>query len=290
MEKSELKAKIYSKIEELPTLPAMIPKLLQLTESRKSSVSDLTALIERDPALASKILKVANSAYYGFSQKISDLERAIALLGFNMVKSLALSIGVIRSLPTGRKHQSFSVEGLWLHSLAVAVLIQELGKRYRKGEENEHLFVVGLLHDVGKIVFFHFFYDEFEQALNLIVNDGTKKLHLVEREMIGIDHCEVAAMLLTRWRFPLTIVNPVAYHHEHDIPGDTNAEDVSLLRIANILGQELAIGEEGNSTPNEIHPSDCVLLKIDEAGLGEMRAYARGAHDDIHSFFSALHQ
>jgi c-di-GMP-related signal transduction protein len=103
LEKSELKAKIYSKIEELPTLPAMIPKLLQLNESTKSSVSDLTALIARDPALSSKILKVANSGYYGFSQKISELERAIALLGFNMVKSLALSIGVIRSMPTRRR-------------------------------------------------------------------------------------------------------------------------------------------------------------------------------------------
>jgi len=100
MEKNELQAKIYSKIEELPTLPVVLPRLLSLTADEKAGAAHLADAISSDPALTSKILKVSNSAYYGFSQEISSLERAIPLLGFNMVRSLALSISVIwRRIP-----------------------------------------------------------------------------------------------------------------------------------------------------------------------------------------------
>jgi HD-like signal output (HDOD) protein len=116
MEKDKLREKIYSKIDEIPTLPIVIPKLLSLIESDKSNVADIADAISRDPALTSKILKVANSAYYGFSQGISSLEKAVSLLGFNMVQSLALSIGVLRSLPAGKISTHFSQKGLWIHS------------------------------------------------------------------------------------------------------------------------------------------------------------------------------
>ena len=103
MDTGTIRARIYSKIDELPTLPTVITRILSLLEDANTNATDITEAISRDPALTSKILKVANSAYYGFSQLISDLERAVALLGFNMVKSLALSIGVMKTLPTEKK-------------------------------------------------------------------------------------------------------------------------------------------------------------------------------------------
>ena len=92
MEKGEIHNKVYAKIDELPTLPVVLPKLLTLMESEKTGAPEVAEVISRDPALTSKILKTANSAYYGFQQEISDLGRAVPLLGFNMLKSLALSI------------------------------------------------------------------------------------------------------------------------------------------------------------------------------------------------------
>ena len=120
MHKDELRAKIYSKIEELPTLPSVLPGLLHLMEDEMVSTSHVADVIGSDPALTSKILKAANSAYYGFPQEIDTLGRTVALPGFNMVGSLALSIGIMHSLPSGIRSSHFSEEGLWTHSLAVA--------------------------------------------------------------------------------------------------------------------------------------------------------------------------
>ena len=289
MDKKELQKKIYARIDELPTLPVVMPRLLAMIEDPKTSASDITGIIEKDPALTSKILKVANSAYYGFSKKISELDRAVALLGFNMVKSLAISIGVMQNMPRSRENINFSEEGLWLHSLAVAVILKELQKRLapRKGN-TDHLFIVGLLHDVGKIVLDQFFYEQFQEVLKHINDNAGEKLHEVEIRVIGIDHCEVAAMLLTRWKFPPVIINPIMYHHSSQMSPETDKNDVFLLRIANILSQELGIGKDGNVAPNPFHEEELDALSVDEKKIGEMRKYSSEISDDVHAFFAAL--
>ena len=167
MKTEELRAKIFSTIDELPTLPTVVPKLLNLMDGSRSNATQVTETISRDPALTSKLLKAANSAYYGFPQEITDLERAVALLGFNMVKSLALSVGVFQTLGSGKNTPCFSMEGLWIHSLSVATVIRELAKRLGKEDEKAHLFVVGLLHDIGKVVLDQFFNELFQQALEV---------------------------------------------------------------------------------------------------------------------------
>jgi len=289
MEKSQLREKIYSKIDELPTLPAVIPKILSLMKDKKSSVSDVTKVISRDPALTSKILKVANSAYYGFSQKITELDKALALLGFNMVKSLALSIGVIRSLPPGKRSPYFSAEGLWLHSLGVATIIKKIGKRFKDEALTEALFIIGLLHDIGKLVLDQFFSEQFLEALVHANNQNNEKsLHIVEHELIGITHCEVAEMLLTRWKFPDKIINPISYHHHKDSPEGIIPLDVSLLRVANSLVQQIGMGKEGNSVPNEIDESDLEIIKLKEEELEDLKSFLEGRRDEIDSFLQAM--
>jgi len=288
MEKDEIRAKIYSKIDELPTLPAVFPKLMSIIKNERTNASDIADVISRDPALASKILKVANSAYYGFAQEISSLERAVPLLGFNMVKSLALSIGVIRSLPSNKKSQYFSQEGLWIHSLAVATVMNKIGERYGKGDEKEYLFIVGLLHDIGKIVFCQFFRGPFEQALEEVCKLEKTKLYLAEREMIGFEHGEVGAMLLTRWRFPDIISKPIALHHQTAIPEGASASDVAMLRIADTLPQELGIGEGGNMTPPEIDEADLKTLEMNKRELEEIKAYLNTAEEGIYGFLNAM--
>ena len=288
MATKEIRAKIYSKIDELPTLPAVLPKILSLIESNRSSASDIADAISSDPAMTSKILKVANSAYYGFSQKVASISKAVPLLGFNMVRSLALSIGVIRNLPSDKKSPYFSQEGLWIHSLAVATVMQEFGKKFGKGDDNEHFFVIGLLHDIGKIVLDQFFHDLFQQALAEVNTKGNTKLYRVESRIFGLDHGDVGAMLLTRWKFPPAISNPIAVHHQPKIPEGTNANDVALLRIANALPQELSLGEEGNPVPPEIPELEIKTLGIRENDVGDMKAYLHSVEHGIHAFFSAM--
>ncbi len=288
MEKDELRKKIYSKIDELPTLPAALPRLLSLIEDSRTSSSQIAEVISRDPALTSKILKVANSAYYGFQQQIAGLDRAVPLLGFNMVRSLALSLSVIHSLPSDAKSSHFSREGLWLHSLTVALMIQELAKRLNKGDGSVYLFIIGLLHDIGKIVFDQFFTDLFQQALEDCVNTGQRGIHLAERRVIGIDHGEVGAMLLTRWKLPDVISAPIAAHHLTDIPDGTSAVDVAMLRIADALSNELDSGEQEESVPPETYAADLDILEVNEEELEDIRAHLQGVQEGIHAFYNAM--
>ena len=288
MEKDELREKIYSKIDEIPTLPVVIPKLLSLIESDKSNAVDIADAISRDPALTSKILKVANSAYYGFSQRISSLEKAVSLLGFNMVQSLALSIGILRSLPAGKISNHFSQQGLWIHSLSVATVMRELGKRFGKREDTEHLFIIGLLHDIGKIVLDQFFSELFWRALEEVHNLGNLELHEVERRVIGFDHGEVGAMLLTRWKFPDMICNAIAAHHLSEIPEGTNTKDAVMLRIADVLPQELGLGEGGNPMSPKIHDADLKFLEMDEKQLEDIKSYLFDLKDGIYDLYRSM--
>ena len=288
MEKKKLKDKIYSKIDELPTLPVIIPKLLGLIENDESDVSDITELISQDLALTSKILKVANSAYYGFPQQILKLDHAVALLGYNMVKTLALSIGVIKSFPAGKENSGFSVDNLWLHSLSVATMMQELGKRFAKNNHEDPRFIIGLLHDIGKVVLYQFFGDLFQQALEKTNETEEPTLQAAEQEVIGIDHCEVAAMLLTRWKFPDKIINPIAFLHHSEIPEGTDILDIAMLRIANIIDQETGLEDEGKSVVRDIYQSDLVILGMNDKDFDDMKTYSSSIRDKTQTLLSAI--
>lgn len=287
MDIKELQEKIYSKIDELPTLPVVVPRLLELMEDKKSSAADITAIISNDPALVSKIMKVANSAYYGFPQQISDLERAVPLLGFNMVRSLALSLGVVNTLPDTGNSKYFSQQGLWFHSLAVATIMKEMGG-FLGQQQAGYQFIIGLLHDIGKLVFDQFFHEAFQEVLTTANAGEPRKLHEVEKEMIGIDHNEVSAMLLKRWKFPSEIINPIFDLH-HDKPGaETSHFDRALLKVANSIAQEMKFGLEGNSTSNPVSEGDIAILMITPKKLDEIREKIEQKRDGITAFLNAL--
>jgi len=287
MERDEFKEKIYARIDELPTLPTILHKLLRLTEDPKTGAQDIHDAIAHDAALTSKILKVANSAYYGFPQKISDLERAIALLGFNMVKSLAVSVGVLNNMPNGNGPSTFSREGLWIHSMAVGTGMKMLGEKCNRGEE-ESLFVVGLLHDIGKVVLDQFFPDDFAQVLKNIKDGEGEFLFQEEREIIGLDHGEIGGMLLERWKFPDVVRLPIAFHHKEDLPENALHPDVLLLRVADAVAQDLALGDSGNGSVLPVNETDLGLLGIDGAALEYLKKELQEAREGILAFYGAI--
>ena len=288
MEKHDIQKKIYSKIDEIPTLPAVIPRLLKVMEDQGASAADMADAISTDPALTAKILKVANSAYYGFSREILSLKLAISLLGRNMVKSLALSIGVINSLPNERRSPNFSDGGLWVHSLAAATLMQDLGKRFGDGKEAEHFFIIGLLHDIGKVVLNQYFNELFQKALEEAADGTGGGLHEAESRLIGFDHGQVGAMLLTRWKFPRVISDTIAAHHKSDPPGSGNGRDLAMLRIANTIPQEIGLGQEGNPVPPLLSEDDLNALGMGEKEVEEMRLRLTDMKEQIHALFDAM--
>lgn len=286
MDKATLRNKIYSKIDELPTLPSTVTRLLALFEEKRSNTSLITEVIRKDPSLAAKILKVANSAYYGFSKKISDLERAVALLGFNMVKSLAVSIGVMKSLPSKNK-TSISGKELWLHSVAVAIMMREMGKRLYNEKDSEHLFILGLLHDVGLVVYDQFFSENFQEVINEAQFADRKDLYRIEQRLIGLDHGEAGGMLLTRWNFPSIISQSVTRHH-HSLLKEDLTKEISLLKLGDMISHFDTQAETKIDKPDEEPGVVLQYLEVGERFVNEMLDFRESVKDEISSFFNSI--
>ena len=286
MEKVKLRNKIYSKINELPTLPSTVTRLLTLFEDTRSNTSLITGVIQKDPPLAAKILKAANSAYYGFSQKISDLERAVALLGFNMVKSLAVSIGVMKSLPSKNK-TSLSGKELWHHSVTVAILIREMGKRLYKEKDSEHLFILGLLHDVGMVVFDQFFSESYQEVLKKAEFAERKDIYKIEQDAIGLDHGESGGMLLTRWNFPSIISQTVAGHH-HNFAEEEITKEIALLRLGDTISHFHSTTEKNPEEISEELSPFLQYLGVDYNFVNQMLDFIESGKDEISSFFNSI--
>ena len=285
MDKATLRNKIYSKINELPTLPSTVGRLLSMFEDKNSNASLITEVILKDPSLTAKILKVANSAYYGFSQKISDLERAVALLGFNMVKSLAVSISVMKNLPSKNK-TSLSTKELWNHSVTVAILMREMGKRLYDDKENEHLFILGLVHDIGMVVFDQFFSESYQEVVEEASNVNRKDFYKIEQRIIGFDHGETGGILLTRWNFPPIISQSVTGHHH--FAEDESTREIALLKLGDMISH-IDSQSEVNFQGHDVELNSVLQrLGIDNTFVNEILDFRESIKDEITSFFNAV--
>ncbi len=288
MKEDRIVQRIYAKIEEIPTLSPILQKIMSTIEDSSADARDLTDIITNDISLTSKILKVSNSAYYGFQQKIGSLDRAVVLLGFNMIKSLAMSVGIIKTLPSQSKGSYFSRERLWIHSLAVGTVMKHMAETTGRKEDGDTLFVAGLLHDIGKVVLDQFFAEEYQQILE---DTGCLESFTVceaEIKHFSMDHGEVGSILLKRWNFPGEICDLVAMDHKSDYSEKINTADIAMLHIADILSKEVGMGVSESITSTEILVSDLDALGVNNSDVDGFREYLTEAKDGIYSFYSSM--
>ncbi|MEJ5169609.1 MAG: HDOD domain-containing protein [Fimbriimonadales bacterium] len=199
-----------SRSENLPVLPQVASAVLRLADDPNSSPKMMERTIERDPAITAKILRVANSAYYGLSN-VGSIGRAIGVLGMNAVRSLVVGV-VFQQLAAGKEQApSYSKLEYWRHSLAVAVTARILGK-LRMPAAAEELYVAGMMHDVGMLVLDRFCSDEFDRAIQFARSQQIP-LHMAERFAFGYDHCQVGAMLAAKWSLPTVVARAIEFHH-----------------------------------------------------------------------------
>ncbi|GAB4248651.1 MAG: HDOD domain-containing protein [Acidobacteriota bacterium] len=283
----EIHHRIYSCIEEIPTLPAVVPRILAVLEDEDADVDQIAAVISHDPSVTAKILRVANSAYYGFSGEISTLPKAIVLIGLRMVKSLAVSIPLIHAFPGVRAGESgLNPRELWIHSLAVATLLQRLAHR-RRHPHPEALFITGILHDVGQLILAHFFPPLFQRALLDVERGVVARLDIAERELFGADHGTVAGILLRRWKFPSNLVAPVACHHSDEIPDDVDRIALAGLRVADHAACRAAFSPSSHEEP-ELLETDLQELEIEPDDVADLCEYLETHRDGFVSFYEAV--
>src|SRR3989442_8211365 len=201
----------------LPTIPAVLARVLGLVEREDSSTRDLVDLIEHDQALTGKMLRLANSAFFGQSRGVGTIPRAVMLLGFSTVRNLALGVKVWDTIADGIPSER--LEELWTHAVMVAVASKVLAAKLCAGDPDE-AFTAGLLHDVGRLVLAARFKDAYWTAA--AGADRAGSIVDFEQETFGVHHAEVGGWLLEAWGLPPPIVEAARLHHATpDRPGAT---------------------------------------------------------------------
>ncbi len=236
-----MRIRLLENLKELPTLPTVVAQLMMTLNEPTSSARDLERLVANDQAIAARLLKLANSAFYGLPGKVASLNRAITLLGFNTVRSLVLTIGVVDKFggPSGGKY--FDRGEFWEHSLSVAMVAKLLGARDPAFSPDEaHL--AGLLHDIGKVIMDSFMPTKFQEAMQLVKEQDMNPLD-AESSLLGLSHDEVGAIAAGEWRFPEFLREVIAYHH-HPEKSTQFREIVELTATANTIVPALKEQEE----------------------------------------------
>ena len=231
-----LKSQIIQKIEEVPSLPAIVYKVMELVNSEKSSAADFEKVIARDQALAARMLRMANSSFYSLSRKVSTISDAVVYLGHNTIRSLVLGASTSslfkRSLPA----YGYQREGLWQHANIVATLSREIASAARlTPEEIESCYVAGLLHDIGKLILGPFAQKQADSFATL--TQKGKELIEVEQELLGFTHGEIGRILLDKWKLPRNLVETVHYHHQPEISTYAPRETLAVSLANSISNQ-----------------------------------------------------
>ena len=239
---------LIDEIDDLPTLPAVVTRLVGMVENPSTSAEDVNQLISQDPSLTAKILKLVNSAFYGFSRKISTVTEAVVILGFDTVKSLALSASVFDAFD-GEEMEDFDRVGLWEHSIATGVGAELIAGRIRY-PNMEEVMVAGILHKIGLVVIDIYFHDELIDILAYARKNNVTILK-AEREILGVGHPAIGAWLAERWNLPEWITVAIAYYHDPFQAPEEDQQLPMLIHVGDVLARTNHIGWHGDAVEPE---------------------------------------
>ncbi|MBW8889923.1 MAG: HDOD domain-containing protein [Fibrobacteres bacterium] len=227
--------RIIQDLGQIPTMPTIAAKVMQIVNDPHSSAEDVAKFISRDVALTSKVLRLANSAFYGIPRTISSVNSAIVILGFNTIRSLVLSASVLKVFPQKPGLVRFDRKAFWKHSFMVGIASRMLAQIYRKKKlvDMETAFSAGLLHDIGKIILEQFSNEDYLPVLNAAKEKGLP-LVMVEKSILGMSHADVSGMLVDKWQMPNELKGPIVFHHSP--LEDKTAQDMAcIVHFANHL-------------------------------------------------------
>jgi|WetSurMetagenome_2_1015567.scaffolds.fasta_scaffold09229_7 putative nucleotidyltransferase with HDIG domain len=203
--------KKLDRIDELLTLPAIAMEVNGMLRDYNVSTKRLSDTIEKDQAIVSKILRLVNSAFFGFQSKINSIPHALMVLGFNSVRNAVMSISVIDALSMKNIPKGFDIREFWKHSIAVAVTSKRIAEKTRLYIPGD-CFIGGLLHDIGKVILAQFFGDILIEILKLSHGEG-RSFSSAEKEIIPIGHDQIGGYLAKQWHLTPDMVDAIRYHH-----------------------------------------------------------------------------
>ena len=262
----EMKQKILEGIDELPPMPAVVIKAQGLLADPNSSANELAALLETDQSIATRVLKMANSAFYGMSGRVSSIKHASLVLGYQNLSQIISVAGMHKALDKKLPGYGFDSEELWRHSLSVALGAKLIASR--KNPEMEMVaHTAGLVHDVGKIIMDPFVLEEKQRFDAFLLQEKQTYLN-AEQQILGLDHAEIAAEVCKKWSIPEITSSAIRYHHS---PSSSQEVELAfILHMADYISLMSGEGYEEEDYLYELEDGTMDYLDFNQNDISEM--------------------
>ncbi len=262
--KVDLRRRI-EQVGELPTLPHVVQKLASMIGRPNVSAEEIGTLIEKDQVLSAKVLRLANSPFYGFPSRIASVAHAVVVLGLSVVKGLTLCATAFDMM------KNAGMNDLWRHSLGVAMTAHILGAK--AGMKNpEEVFVGGLLHDIGKVVLY-VKWPDVGQQITAATKDSARSRMDTERELFDVTHADVGGWLATAWHLPTSLREPILHHHLPSAAQEAKLQ-TAIVHVADVLVKGLACGNPGDDLVPPLSRQAWDLVGLNAHSLAQSLAQA----------------
>jgi len=262
------RAAIRAKVEAITTvltIPAVVSRITAMISTGTVSAAEIAEEIGKDQVLAARVLRLVNSAFYGFRQPITTISHAMVLLGLDVVKTLVMTASVLDIVDAMNQHMA----GLWEHSLGTARAANALAERLAM-DDPEECALGGLLHDMGKVVIAQTFPAEHARIRQTVAERGCLQID-AEMAVLGVTHADVGMWLLKKWSLPAKIVYPIAYHSNFH-PRRDFADRTAIVHLADIICRAKGIGYPGDDRIPRLSPEAWGLLQLSMGDVEEVCA------------------
>lgn len=235
----ERNKRLLSGIRNLPSVPFIMVEVSKMLDNPRTGASDLGKLISKDQAMVAKILSVANSPLYGLPRRVSTIEFAIVILGFDHIKNIVIALSMMEAFKS-KEDKNWNRRSFWLHSLITASaakrIADDLG--FRKSGE---AFTCGLLHDLGISVIQRYFYESFKEIISLVDEQQIRFIN-AELKVLGISHQEIGQYLIEKWNLPSSLGEAILYHHNPS-EAENEREMAAIVHLADYMTQRFMMGD-----------------------------------------------
>ncbi len=265
---SDLKS-IIKKIDSLKPVPQVVNKVMSIAQDPASSMSDLSKVIVYDAAVTANLLKVANSAYFGMSGKVDSVHQAIVYMGMSQVIDLVMLAASSEDLKRAQKGYDLDEGELWKYSISSALIARDLAEK-KRAQDSNLIFTAALLKDIGKVILSQYVGDSYEK-INILVAEKDYSFRAAEKEVIGIDHAELGAMVAETWKFSPKMVEIIRNHHHPDESLESYLE-TAIVYMADTLCMMMGIGVGSDGLAYRFHHDVVKRLELTQRDFQEIIA------------------
>jgi HD-like signal output (HDOD) protein len=278
---------IVQKTSDLPTMPAAALAVMREAESATGTALTVAGHLSQDQALTTRVLRLANSAYYGLQRQVMDLQEAVVVLGMRSVKNLAMVAATYPWLSKPLKGYALGPREMWTHSFGVAVGAQTVAKKARLPEVDA-MFTAGLVHNMGKVALSIWLENKIPAMLALANRDNLT-FDQVERKLLGYDHAEVGAFMAEQWNLPKPLIQAIRYHHEPNACPEPN-NIVDCVHIGDFLTMSMGFGLGGDGLRYDFHEQALERIGLKAEFLEEMACGFVEAVEEYEKLFAEMNK